>query len=68
MLFLYLFRNWSAVGSIVVTLILAASSVFVGLWITGTELNISAMMGLTMVIGIVAELGVLLSGGIDAGP
>ena len=29
-----------------------------GLWATGTELNISAMMGLTMVIGIVAELGV----------
>lgn len=57
-LFLYLFRNWAAVGSVVVTLILAASSVFVGLWITGTELNISAMMGLTMVIGIVAELGV----------
>ena len=44
--------------SIVVTLILAASSVFLGLWATGTELNISAMMGLTMVIGIVAELGV----------
>jgi multidrug efflux pump subunit AcrB len=58
LLFLYLFRNWAAVGSIVMTLILAASSVFVGLWITGTELNISAMMGLTMVIGIVAEVGV----------
>jgi len=58
LLFLYLFRNWAAVGSIVATLILAASSVFLGLWITGTELNISAMMGLTMVIGIVAELGV----------
>lgn len=56
--FLYVFRSWAAVGSIVVTLILAASSVFVGLWITATELNISAMMGLTMVIGIVAELGV----------
>ena len=58
LLFLYLFRNWAAVGSILMTLILAASSVFAGLWVTGTELNISAMMGLTMVIGIVAELGV----------
>ena len=58
LLFLYLFQGWAAAVSIVVTLILAASSVFLGLWATGTELNISAMMGLTMVIGIVAELGV----------
>jgi CzcA family heavy metal efflux pump len=58
LLFLYLFRSWAAVGSIIATLVLAASSVFLGLWVTGTELNISAMMGLTMVIGIVAELGV----------
>jgi CzcA family heavy metal efflux pump len=58
LLFLYLFRGWAAAASIVITLLLAASSVFVGLWATGTELNISAMMGLTMVIGIVAELGV----------
>ncbi|MBN9464927.1 efflux RND transporter permease subunit [Brevundimonas sp.] len=58
LLFLFLFRSWAAVASILATLILAASSVFLGLWITGTELNISAMMGLTMVIGIVAELGV----------
>lgn len=58
LLFLYLFRSWPAAGSIVVTLVLAASCVFLGLWVTGTELNISAMMGLTMVIGIVAELGV----------
>ncbi len=58
MLFLYLFRNWPAVVGIIVTLTLSAASVFLGLWVTGTELNISAMMGLTMVIGIVAELGV----------
>lgn len=58
MLFLYLFRSWPAVVGIIVTLALSAASVFLGLWATGTELNISAMMGLTMVIGIVAELGV----------
>ena len=57
-LFLYLFRSWPAVVGIIVTLALSAASVFLGLWVTGTELNISAMMGLTMVIGIVAELGV----------
>lgn len=58
MLFLYLFRSWPAVVGIIATLALSAASVFLGLWVTGTELNISAMMGLTMVIGIVAELGV----------
>ncbi|HQR88638.1 MAG TPA: efflux RND transporter permease subunit, partial [Caulobacter sp.] len=67
LLFLYLFRNWAAVGSIVATLVLAASSVFLGLWVTGTELNISAMMGLTMVIGIVAELGVFYLAELPAG-
>ncbi|MGO4687403.1 efflux RND transporter permease subunit [Brevundimonas sp. 2YAF1] len=58
LLFLYLFQSWPAVIGIVVTLALSAASVFAGLWLTGTELNLSAMMGLTMVIGIVAELGV----------
>jgi multidrug efflux pump subunit AcrB len=29
--------------------------VFSGLWLTGTELNITSMMGLTMIIGISSE-------------
>src|SRR6185437_16094647 len=29
-----------------------------GLWLTGVELNISAMMGMTMIIGIVTEIAV----------
>ena len=36
----------------------AAAAVFIGLFVTGTELNISALMGLTMVVGVVAELAV----------
>lgn len=31
---------------------------FVGLWLTGIELNITAMMGMTMIIGIVTEVGI----------
>jgi CzcA family heavy metal efflux pump len=58
LLTLYLFESWSIVVSVLATLLLSAGSVFVGLWLTRTELNISAMMGLTMVIGIVAELAV----------
>jgi multidrug efflux pump subunit AcrB len=31
-----------------------------GLWVTGTELNISSMMGMTMVLGIVTEVAIFL--------
>lgn len=40
----------------VTTILLVASSSLLGLWITGIELNISALMGLTMVVGMVSEL------------
>src|SRR5207244_10240424 len=39
-----------------VTALLALSAVFVGLWLTGTEMNISSMMGMTMIVGIVTEV------------
>jgi multidrug efflux pump subunit AcrB len=38
------------------TVLLAAAAVLFGLWITATELDISALMGLTMVVGMVTEL------------
>jgi multidrug efflux pump subunit AcrB len=58
LLLLYLFERWSVVVSILIVVMLAAASVFVGLWATGTELNISALMGLTMIVGIITELAV----------
>jgi len=36
----------------------AAAAAFGGLWLTGIELNITAMMGLIMVVGIVTEVSV----------
>lgn len=39
-------------------LLLAVSAVFIGLWVAGIELNISAMMGMTMIIGIVTEVAI----------
>jgi hypothetical protein len=39
-------------------LLLSVSGVFLGLWLTGTELNISAMMGMTMIVGIVTEIAI----------
>jgi len=37
---------------------LSLTAVFIGLWLTGIELNVSAMMGMTMVIGIVTEAAI----------
>lgn len=39
-----------------VTVLLSAAAVFCGLWISGIELDVSALMGLTMVVGMVTEL------------
>jgi multidrug efflux pump subunit AcrB len=38
--------------------LLAMPAVFIGLWVTGIQLNITAMMGMTMVVGIVTEVGI----------
>ena len=40
----------------IATVLLSAAAVLGGLWATGIELNISALMGLTMVVGMVGEL------------
>lgn len=51
---LYERTAWTAAA--VLTILLSAAAVLVGLAVTGLELNISALMGLTMVIGMVTEL------------
>jgi multidrug efflux pump subunit AcrB len=38
--------------------LLALPAVFAGLWLTGIELNISSMMGMTMIVGIVTEVAI----------
>jgi multidrug efflux pump subunit AcrB len=43
---------------VLMTTLLSLSGVFLGLWITNTELNISALMGTTMIVGIVTELAI----------
>jgi CzcA family heavy metal efflux pump len=57
-LLLLLYEHFRVAVSILLTTLLAVSAVFVGLWITGTELNITSMMGMTMVVGIVTEVGI----------
>jgi CzcA family heavy metal efflux pump len=65
LLLTYLFENVAVVVSIVSVVLVSAASVFVGLWVTGTDLDISAMMGLTMVLGIVGELAIFYFAELD---
>lgn len=58
LLLLFMYERFRIALVILVTALLAVSAVFVGLWISGTELNISAMMGMTMIIGMVTEVAI----------
>ncbi len=57
-LLLFLYERFDFAVSIILMPLLAMPAVFVGLWLTGIELNISAMMGMTMVVGIVTEVAI----------
>ena len=57
-LLLFLYERFRVALAIMACPLLAALAVFIGLWITGVELNITAMMGMTMVIGIVTEVAI----------
>jgi multidrug efflux pump subunit AcrB len=57
-LLLFLYERFSVALSILLMPLLATCAVFVGLWLTGVELNITAMMGMTMIIGIVTEVAI----------
>jgi CzcA family heavy metal efflux pump len=57
-LLLFLYESFRVAVTIMAMPLLAIPAVFVGLWITGVELNISAMMGMTMIVGIVTELAI----------
>jgi len=58
LLLLYLYERFRVAIAMLLTTLLATAAVFIGLWLTDTELNITSMMGLTMVVGIVTEVGI----------
>jgi len=58
LLLLYLYERFMLALAIIAMPLAAMAAVFIGLWITGIELNISAMMGMTMVVGIVTEIAI----------
>ena len=51
-----LFERLAWTFAALLTVLLSAAAVLGGLWVTGIELDISALMGLTMVVGMVTEL------------
>jgi len=57
-LLLYLYESVKMAIVIIAMPLGAMAAVFIGLWLTGVELNISAMMGMTMIVGIVTEIAV----------
>lgn len=58
LLLLFLYESFRLAISILLTTLTAALAVFIGLWVTGTELNITSIMGMTMIVGIVTEVGI----------
>lgn len=57
-LLLFLYERFRVAAAVLAMPMLAAGAVFIGLWATGIELNITAMMGMTMIIGIVTEVAI----------
>ncbi|MDE1896128.1 MAG: efflux RND transporter permease subunit [Rhodospirillales bacterium] len=57
-LLLFLYEELLLPIIIIATSVISVSAVFVGLWITGIELNITAMMGMVMILGIGTEMAV----------
>lgn len=59
-LLMFLYRSLLLPLIIMGTSLLSTGAVFVGLWLTRVELNITAMMGMVMIIGIATEMAIFL--------
>ena len=59
-LLVFLYQSMRMAVAMVLTSLLSLCGVFIGLHACGLQLNISSMMGMTMVVGIVTEVSILL--------
>ncbi|HEY1889941.1 MAG TPA: efflux RND transporter permease subunit [Steroidobacteraceae bacterium] len=59
-LLLFLYERFWLPVIIIASSLLSTAAVFIGLWVTGIELNITAMMGMVMIIGISTEMAIFL--------
>ncbi|WP_091055967.1 efflux RND transporter permease subunit [Opitutus sp. GAS368] len=58
LLLLFLYESFRTAFAMLGCTLLALSAVTIGLWLTNTELNISSMMGMTMIVGIATEVAI----------
>jgi len=58
LLLLFLYESFRIALAMLGCTLLALSAVTIGLWLTHTQLNISAMMGMTMIVGIATEVAI----------
>jgi multidrug efflux pump subunit AcrB len=59
-LLLFLYERFWLPVIIIASSLISTGAVFIGLWVTGVELNITAMMGMVMIIGISTEMAIFL--------
>ena len=60
-LLLFLYESFMLPLVIILGSLISTGAVFLGLWITGVELNITAMMGMVMIVGIATEMAIFLA-------
>jgi CzcA family heavy metal efflux pump len=58
LLLLFLYESFRIAIAMMLTTLFAVAGVYLGLWITGTEFNITSRMGMTMIVGIVTEIAI----------
>jgi multidrug efflux pump subunit AcrB len=58
LLLLFMYERLRVAAAILSLALFAVASVFIGLWITGTQFNISSMMGMVMIVGNVTEVAI----------
>ncbi len=59
-LLLFLYERFSLPIVVIASSLFSSGAVFIGLWLTGVQLNITAMMGMVMIIGISTEMAIFL--------
>ncbi len=57
-LLLFLYERFVTPVVIMLSALISTGAVFVGLWVTRVELNITAMMGMVMIVGISTEMAI----------
>src|SRR5438876_3767441 len=58
LLLLFLYESFRVALAMLLIPLFAVAGVYLGLWITRTEFNITSRMGMTMIVGIVTEIAI----------